>query len=140
MVGRPNTLSRETCLILRVVFMCRTPTRSRPVRRASRTGVRASIRALRPGNAGGAKGRRALDEVRAGQKRLTTEVPTGKCARRGYPGRTRSSTRDSIARFCPTNSHADDPQLDERRVSLSNLGHAPLHRRCFDLSVLIQVN
>lgn len=89
-------------------------TRSRPVRRANRTGVRASIGALKPGNAGGAKGRRELDEMRDGQQRLTTEVPTGDCARRGYPGRTRSSTRDSIARLCPTNSHADDPYLDER--------------------------
>jgi len=34
---------------------------NRPVRRASRTGVRASIVASKPGNAGGAKGRRKVD-------------------------------------------------------------------------------
>ena len=65
MFGRPDTLSRETCVVIGTVFMrysCR-GVDGRGRRRASRTGVRASVVAMKPGNAGGAKGRRKVDEV-----------------------------------------------------------------------------
>ena len=56
MLGRPNTLSRETCPVIRTVFIAaHNGTKSR------RVGVGASIVALKPSNVGGAKGRRKVD-------------------------------------------------------------------------------
>jgi hypothetical protein len=65
MFGRPDTLSRETKVVRGTVFMwysCR-GIDSRGCRRAGHFGVRASIVVMKPGNAGGAKGRRKVDVV-----------------------------------------------------------------------------
>ena len=65
MFGRPDTLIREAKVVRGTEFMwysCR-GTDSRGHRRAGHFGFRASIVVLKPGNAGGAKGRRKVDEV-----------------------------------------------------------------------------
>jgi len=56
MLGRPDTRTRETCAEQRTAFII-------PfwMRRADRTGVRALIVAMKPGNAGGAKGCRKVE-------------------------------------------------------------------------------
>ena len=63
MTGRFNRLSKETCAVFSGSSCAVTPNGSvTRVRRARRAGVRASIVARKPGNAGGAKGRREVDE------------------------------------------------------------------------------
>jgi hypothetical protein len=56
MLGRLDTRTRETCAEQRTAFII-------PywMRRADRTGVRALIVAMKPGNAGGAKGCRKVE-------------------------------------------------------------------------------
>jgi len=56
MLGRPDTRTRETCAEQRTAFII-------PfwMRRADRTGVRALIVAMKPGNAGRAKGCRKVE-------------------------------------------------------------------------------
>jgi hypothetical protein len=61
MIGRFNTISKETPTD-RTVFMCRIPAGEPTGKKSRRWGVRASIVATKPGNAGGAKGRRKMDE------------------------------------------------------------------------------
>ncbi len=89
--------------------MCRIPLGNRPVRRASRAGVRASIVARKPGNSGRAKGRRKVDEMSSWLPRSTTPVPDGPRADSGFTGRKASSPRDSIPRGWFGDSHADGP-------------------------------
>ena len=54
----------------------------------------------------------------------------------GYTGRSVSSPCDSIPRVFEIVLHADDPRMGERQSPLSNSGSVPVHRLCFDLSVL----
>ena len=63
MTGRFNMLSKETCTVFSGSSCAVTPRLSvTRARRARRAGVRAFIVAMKPGNAGGAKGRREVDE------------------------------------------------------------------------------
>ena len=89
---------------------------------------------MSPGNAGGAKGSRKVDEMTTRQPRLTTAVPF---AAKPVEGDRVHMPRFRVAtgRFLMLTIH----KWGERYLPLSNSGSVPVHSLCFDLSVLFQV-
>ncbi len=124
MIGSSNEISRETCVDAGGCSGSLS-------RRARHAGVRALIVALKPGNAGGAKGCRKVDGTLSGDKR-TTLVPM-----RAKPV---TGTRAQLTRLSPCNRTIlmlTVPAIrDERLSPLPRLGRSPAYGPYVGLSVL----